>query len=347
VIAHQKTKKCQQFRCVTFICRNCSTAILGYDNIISHIDACKNDKAISHFDIVHKLTSVINKHVFGKGFNGKTVYLYNYERCIFTTGAPKPISESIVNQIDRMTEECTLKSLNETLTLFSREAFLEEIKLVYPQPLSIANLGILEQESRNVMAFVIATSMFDLFKIVLGSLEIMPVYNEDEELYIIDKVVRKNNKWNIDWKLNNSKEVSLSFKSFFLPALTFAIKLFTKEGTNHITTKILELIKDLSSPSKVTELLNKLATSSLKQYDDVNNTVSKMQYRFIGTYKHTPIDTLVRNINVEGKQDILKSLLLSMVKEEDKNALIKKINMDENPSLLEQTEMAVAQLKIL
>ncbi len=31
---HQRTKKCQQFRTITFVCRKCSSAILGYDNIL-------------------------------------------------------------------------------------------------------------------------------------------------------------------------------------------------------------------------------------------------------------------------------------------------------------------------
>ena len=338
VTAHQKTKKCQQFRSITFVCRNCSEAILGIDNVTTHIDNCKNNKPIGHSEIICKLKDENKTNVFGKGLNGQTIYLYNYEKSILTTGVSKPISESIVNQIETMVEKCTLKSVNYTLTNFSRDAIMREIVLQYPEPFSITDVGrFLEQEPRTVMTFIIATSVLDIFKIILGCSHIIPIYkkknsDEKDELYVIDTVKRKNNKWFIDWKLSNSKEVSSSLKSFFLPALTYAIKLFVNEGPNHITTKILEYVKELNDPDNVTCILNELAISSLKNYDDVHYVVSPLTYRFTGNYKHTPIDTLVKNIDIQGKNEKQKltSLILSITKMEDRDALMKKIELEQS-----------------
>ncbi len=52
---HQRTKKCQQFRTITFVCRKCSSAILGYDNILFHVENCNGTTPILHKEIENRI----------------------------------------------------------------------------------------------------------------------------------------------------------------------------------------------------------------------------------------------------------------------------------------------------
>jgi hypothetical protein len=353
VVSHQKTKKCQQFRTITFVCRNCSLAILGYDNVVVHVESCPNPhsgvgqgKPILHNEIVRRLASHYGnkddvrerKNVFGKGLDGKAAYIYNYEKSILTCGVPQTISESIITAIDNLVEKATLKTVNETLGSFSREAIIKEVSFEYPQPYSMSDISkFFEFETRTVMAFVIANDLKDLFQVIFNS-KVFPVcfLSSHNDVYIIDKVVNKvandNNVWTVEWKKNSPKEVALSFKGFFLPALNYAVKLFLNEGPNHITQKILELIKEINDPSKINDLLSALssneATINILKYDDVNNVVLNSKFVFEGLHKHTPMDTFIKNVYLSSnttKNAAIQSLIISMTKENERGALLKKL----------------------
>jgi len=330
--AHQKTKKCQQFRTITFICRSCSTAILGYDNILSHIESCSDNKPILHSEILKKINTFEHKkNIFGKGLNGKTSYIYNYEKCILTCGAPQIISELIVTSIDNMVDKANLKTLNEILASYSKDAILKEISFEYPQPYTISDIGkFLEYETRTVMAFILSTNYIDLFQILLRNCKIFPVTITENEVYIADKIIRENNIWNIEWKKNSPKEVALSMKGLFLPALKYAVRLFVNEGSNSITQKLLELIQDLNDPAKISILLNILSKKNINNFNDVNNIMIDSKFIFEGAHKHTPMDTFIKNISFEindNKNKKLQSLLISVTKENERDALFKKLNI--------------------
>ncbi len=122
---HQRTKKCQQFRTITFVCRKCSSAILGYDNILFHVENCNGTTPILHKEIENRIKVTNhnkkhddNKNFFGKGLNGKTVYIFNYEKSMLTYGSTNIISESIVSTIDNLVEKATLKSLKRCYSIF-------------------------------------------------------------------------------------------------------------------------------------------------------------------------------------------------------------------------------------
>ncbi len=58
---HQRTKKCQQFRTITFVCRKCSSAILGYDNILFHGETAREATPILHKRIENRIKFKPNK----------------------------------------------------------------------------------------------------------------------------------------------------------------------------------------------------------------------------------------------------------------------------------------------
>ncbi len=97
-----------------------------------------------------------------------------------------------------------------------------------------------------VMAFLIAKDLNDLFEILFKECKLFPVCIVNDNIYVIDKVVHQNlDKWILEWKQIDYKEVSLSLKGFFLPVLNYAIKLFLNESNNNTTLKLLELVKKL------------------------------------------------------------------------------------------------------
>jgi hypothetical protein len=348
VTSHQKTKKCQQFRAITFICRNCSSAIIGYDNILEHVDSsCKTfgrnegGKPILHCEIIEKINATSN--VFGKGFNGKPSYIFNYEKNVLTYGTQQPVSEKIVTAIEDMFEKCTLKSLKETLQSFSKTAILKEIALEYPQPYSISDIGrFMEFESRSVMAFLMTTNITDLFRIIVGKSKIIPVAHVNDKIYVLDKVTKNDSVWSLEWKLNNIKEVTVSLKGLFIPALKYAVKLFLKEGPNDNTAKILGLIKDLNNPEKVADIINCLGTI-LPTYKDVHNVLLESKYIFNGPYKHTPMDTFINSVyGGEGDPNKIKSLVLDMADECEKDSLKKKLNLNDDDISLEVSKLSIA-----
>lgn len=346
VASHQKTKKCQQFRAITFICRNCSSAIIGYDNILEHVESCKGGKPILHSEIQEKInTTSAKNNVFGTGLNGKPSYIFNYEKNVLTYGTPQPVSEKIVTAMEDMFEKCTLKSLKETLQSFSKTSILKEIALEYPQPYSISDIGrFMEFESRSVMAFLLTTNITDLFRIIVGQSKIIPVAHVNGKIYVLDKVTKNDNVWSLEWKLNNMKEVTLSLKGLFIPALKYAVKLFLKEGPNDNTTKILGLIKDLNNPEKVADIINCLGTTTLPTYKDVHNVLLDSKYIFSGPYKHTPMDTFINSVyGGEADPNKIKSLVLDMANECEKDSLKKKINMNDNDDIsLEVSKLSIA-----
>jgi hypothetical protein len=130
-------------------------------------------------------------------------------------------------------------------------------------------------------------------------------------------------------------------KGFFLPALNYAIKLFINEGSNEFTQKILELIKDLNNPHKISELLKNFSKPH-QNFDDVNNIITELKFIFEGSHKHTPMDTFIKTIyknllfengridKKEKDEKKLHSLIISMAKENEKNAIVKKLNLDKN-----------------
>ncbi len=180
---HQRTKKCQQFRTITFVCRKCSSAILGYDNILFMLRTAMEQLQFCTKKIENRIKVTNhnkkhddNKNFFGKGLNGKTVYIFNYEKSMLTYGSTNIISESIVSTIDNLVEKATLKSLNDAIQSFSKESFLQEILFKYPQPFSISDISkFFEYESRTVMAFLIAKDLNDLFEILFKECKLFPV----------------------------------------------------------------------------------------------------------------------------------------------------------------------------
>ncbi len=276
---HQRTKKCQQFRTITFVCRKCSSAILGYDNILFHVENCNGTTPILHKEIENRIKVTNhnkkhddNKNFFGKGLNGKTVYIFNYEKSMLTYGSTNIISESIVSTIDNLVEKATLKSLNDAIQSFSKESFLQEILFKYPQPFSISDISkFFEYESRTVMAFLIAKDLNDLFEILFKECKLFPVCIVNDNIYVIDKVVHQNlDKWILEWKQIDYKEVSLSLKGFFLPVLNYAIKLFLNESNNNTTLKLLELVKEITDETKISKLMSNF-TKPIPVFEDIQN----------------------------------------------------------------------------
>lgn len=347
VNAHQRTKKCQQFRTITFVCRKCSSAILGYDNILFHVENCNGTTPILHKEIEDKIKvkEHDNKIFFGKGLNGKTVYIFNYEKSMLTYGSTNIISESIVSTIDNLVEKATLKSLNDAIQSFSKESFLQEILFKYPQPFSISDISkFFEYESRTVMAFLMAKDLNDLFEILFKECKLFPVCIVNDDIYVIDKVVRQNlDKWILEWKQIDYKEVSLSLKGFFLPVLNYAIKLFLNESNNNTTLKLLELIKEIADETKIRKLMSTF-TKPIPVFEDIQNIFQNVKYIYNGSYKHTPMDTFIKNISYGScfvKEKSIKtehelySLLMSLTKESEKTALIKKIKMNDDDDMVE------------
>lgn len=346
VNAHQRTKKCQQFRTITFICRKCSSAILGYDNILCHVENCNGTTPILHKEIENriKIQNKEQKNFFGKGLNGKTVYIFNYEKSMLTYGSTNTISESVVSTIDNLVEKATLKSLNDAIQSFSKESFLQEILFKYPQPFSISDISkFFEHESRTVMAFLIAKDLNDLFEILFKECKLFPVCIVNNDIYVIDKVVCQNfDKWILEWKQINYKEISLSLKGFFLPVLSYAIKLFLNESNNNTTLKLLELIKEITDETKISKLISTF-TKPIPNFEDIQNIFQNVKYVYNGLYKHTPMDTFIKNIYIsygsyfgkEKKEGELYSLLMLLTKESEKAALIKKIKINEEDDIVE------------
>jgi len=56
LLAHQKTKKCINHRQIKFVCKNCQTIYLGYENILKHVENCQDDKEDSLTLLINQLS---------------------------------------------------------------------------------------------------------------------------------------------------------------------------------------------------------------------------------------------------------------------------------------------------
>ncbi len=68
---HQKNlKNVNNLGTITFVCRKCSSAILGYDNILFHVENCNGTTPILHKEIENriKVTNHNKKHDDNKIF---------------------------------------------------------------------------------------------------------------------------------------------------------------------------------------------------------------------------------------------------------------------------------------
>ncbi|CCV02526.1 hypothetical protein IIV31_154L [Armadillidium vulgare iridescent virus] len=313
--AHQKTKKCQLFRAISFVCRNCSNVILGYDNVIEHLEICKADKPIHHSTIEKLISnppSSKNKKI-GKGLNGSPVYIFRYEQIILSSGTPPLLSENISKAINLMVEKATVKTVEEFLQSFSKEALENEVTFVYPEPYTISDIyRFFEDESKTILAFLLAKSLHDLLDIIFGwnkvnengrSKTFKPFFKEGEKYYVITEVKKIKTsctEWELIWNEDpNIQEGAFSFKGLVLPALKFAFKLHQNNGENPFTSHICELISEVSN---VHEILKKYS-SGIPSFDDVRHTISDKRFVFKSDIKHTPFNSIIKGWSDE-KADI-------------------------------------------
>ncbi len=78
--------------------------------------------------------------------------------------------------------------------------------------------------------------------------------------------------------------------------MNYAIKLFLNESNNNTTLKLLELVKKLLMKLKLVNNVKFYKTNS--SFEDIQNIFQNVKYIYNGSYKHTPMDTFIKNIYI-------------------------------------------------